>query len=165
MMMVLRYAAFLGLALWVGGLTVLAWLGAPVLFEVLPAQAPSGGRELAGMAFGTMFARFQYLAWGAAALILASLALRAALGPRPRRTAARIWTVLAMVAMSLVTSFVIIPHIDAIRLAVDGAIAALPATDSRRMELGRWHALSSVLMLLTLAGGLVLAWAEVNDQS
>ena len=100
-MTLLRYAAFLGLAVWIGGLAALAGLGAPVLFEVLPAHDPAGGRELAGVVFGTLFERFQYVAWGAAIVVLASLSLRAALGPRPRRTALRIWTVLAMVAMSV----------------------------------------------------------------
>jgi hypothetical protein len=163
-MTLLRYAAFLGLAVWIGGLAALAGLGAPVLFEVLPAHDPAGGRELAGVVFGTLFERFQYVAWGAAIVVLASLSLRAALGPRPRRTALRIWTVLAMVAMSVFTMYVIIPHIDAIRESVDGVIAALPAADPRRIEHGRWHGLSSELALVTLAGGLGLAWAEVRDQ-
>lgn len=163
-MTLLRYAAFLGLAVWIGGLAILAGLGAPVLFEVLSARDPTGGRELAGQLFGTMFERFQYVAWGAGAAILASLALRAAIGPRPRRTAVRIWIVLAMVAISLFMTFVVIPNIDAIRLTVDGAVAALPAADPRRIELGRWHSLSSGLMLLTMLCGLGLAWAEVRDQ-
>ncbi len=164
-MTLLRYAAFLGLAIWVGGLAVLAGLGAPAIFDVLTTRDPAGGRELAGLLFGTMLERFQYVAWGAGAVLLLSLGLRAALGPRPRRTAIRIWTVVAMVAISLFTMFVIIPEIDAIRSAVGGAIAALPDADPRRVEFGRWHGLSSGLMLVTLAFGLGLAWAEVRDQT
>lgn len=68
-----------------------------------------------------------------------------------------------MLAISLVTMFVIVPAINEIRTAVDGAIAALPAADPRRVEFGRWHGLSSGLMLLTIALGLGLAWAEVHD--
>lgn len=163
-MTLLRYAAFLGLAVWIGGLVGLAGVSAPTLFDVLPALDPSNGRTLAGQLFGTMFQRFQYVAWGAAAVIITSLSLRAALGPRPRRTAIRIWTVVLMLAISLATVFIIIPHIDAIRLAVDGAVNALPATDPRRIELGRWHALSSGLTIVTLVAGLALAWSEVKDQ-
>lgn len=163
-MTLLRYVAFLGLAVWIGGLTVLAGLSAPALFDVLAARDPAGGRELAGVLFGTMLARFQYVAWASAALLLLSLALRAALGPRPRHTAVRIWTVVAMAAISLVTMFVIIPEIDAIRSTVQGAVAALPDADPRRVEFGRWHGLSSGLMLLTIMCGLGLAWAEVRDQ-
>lgn len=163
-MNLLRYAAFLGLAVWIGGLAILAGLAAPTLFAVLAVTDPSGGREMAGMLFGTMFGRFQYVAWAAGAVIITSLSLRAALGPRPRHTAVRIWTVLAMVAMSLITMFVIVPNIDLIRAGVDGAVAALPATDPRRVALGRWHGLSSGLAMLTIACGLGLAWAEVKDQ-
>lgn len=163
-MALLRYAAFLGLAVWVGGLAVLAGLGAPALFDVMEVRDPLGGRELAGLLFGVMFERFQYVAWGAGAVMIVSLALRAALGPRPHRTAIRIWAVIAMVAMSLVTVFFIIPHIDAIRMTVEGAVAALPAADPRRVEFGQWHALSSGLMLLTIVCGLGLAWAEISDQ-
>jgi hypothetical protein len=160
----LRFAAFLGLAVWVGGLAVLAGLGAPALFDVLELRDPAGGRELAGLLFGVMFERFQYVAWGAATILLVSLGLRAALGPRPPRTALRIWVVVAMAAISVVTIFVIIPQIDEIRLAVDGAVASLPAADPRRIEFGRWHALSSALMLVTIVFGLGLAWAEIRDQ-
>jgi hypothetical protein len=69
-----------------------------------------------------------------------------------------------MTAISLFTVFVIMPHVNEIRMAVDGAVAALPAADPRRVEFGRWHALSSGLMLLTIILGLGLAWAEVHDQ-
>jgi hypothetical protein len=163
-MTLLRYAAFVGLAVWIGGLSVLGGLGAPALFDVLAAQDPTGGRELAGLLFGTILERFQYVAWGAAAVLLVSLGLRAAIGPRPRHTFIRIWVVVAMAGISVVTMFVIIPHVNEIRAAVDGAVAALPAADPRRVEFGRWHALSSGLMLLTIVFGLALAWAEVHDQ-
>jgi len=58
-MTLLRYAAFLGLAIWIGGLAALAGLGAPVLIEVLPAHDPSGGRGLAGVEFRGMYERFE----------------------------------------------------------------------------------------------------------
>ena len=162
-MTLLRFLAFLGLALWIGGLAILAGLGAPALFTILEAQDPVGGRNLAGTLFGVMFERFQYVAWGADAVLIVSLALRAALGPRPRHTALRIWTVMAMLAVSLGTTFIILPKVAVIRNSVDGSVARLADNDQRRVAFGRWHALSSGLMLLTLVGGLGLAWAEVRD--
>ena len=71
---------------------------------------------------------------------------------------------MAMLAMSLITMFVIIPNIDAIRAGVDGAIALLPEGDPQRVAFGRWHGLSSGLMLATILCGLGLAWAEMRDQ-
>jgi hypothetical protein len=160
----LRYLALVALAVWVGGLGVLAGVGAPAVFDVMAIDDAVGGRELAGRLFGTMLLRFQYVAWGSAVALFVSIGLRAALGPRPRRTAIRIWTVVAMAAISVFTVFVIIPEIDAIRQAVDGVVAALPEADPRRIAFGRWHALSSGLMLATVAMGLGLLWGEVRDQ-
>ena len=160
----LRYLTFIALAAWAGGLAVLAGIAAPALFDVLQAQDAASGREMAGLLFGRMLEQFQYVAWAAALVLFVAYALRAALGPRPRHTALRIWTVMAMLAMSLITMFVIIPNIDAIRAGVDGAIALLPEGDPQRVAFGRWHGLSSGLMLATILCGLGLAWAEMRDQ-
>jgi hypothetical protein len=163
-MTLLRYAAFLALAVWIGGLVALAGLAAPVAFEVLGQLEPGRGTVLAGHVFGVMFLRFQYIAWGAALVLLASLSFRAALGPRPRRTAIRIWTIAIMAAISVFIVVVVVPQIEAIRASVNGAVAALAATDARRVAMGRWHQASAALSLLTLAGALGLAWAEIKDQ-
>jgi hypothetical protein len=160
----LRYLTFLALAAWVGGLAVLGGIAAPVVFAGLQAEHGMAGREIAGLLFGTMLERFQYVAWGAAAVLFLSYGLRAALGPRPRRTAVRIWTVTAMLAMSLITMFVLIPNIELIREGLDGAVALLPETEPRRISFGRLHGASTGLMLATILCGLGLAWAEMRDQ-
>lgn len=160
----LRFLTFLALAAWTGGLVALGAIAAPTLFEVLQAQDAAAGRETAGLLFGAMLGRFQYIAWAAALVLVVAYGLRAALGPRPRRTALRIWTVVAMLAMSLALVFGITPAIEEIRAGVDGAIALLPTDDPRRAAFGRWHGLSNGLMLLTILCGLGLAWAEMRDQ-
>jgi len=159
----LRYVALLALAVWAGGLVALGGIGAPTLFALLEAQDPMAGRETAGWLFGAIFARFQYVAIGAGVVLLGSLGARAALGPRPRRLAVRIWAVSAMLAMSAVTTFVIAPRIDAIRKDVHAPIASLPERDPRRVTFAELHGASNILMLITLlaAGGLV--WAETTD--
>jgi len=159
-----RYLAIVALAVWVGGLVALAGIAAPAIFEVLQAHDAETGRQLAGEVFGLILGRFQYVAWAAAALLFLSYGSRAALGPRPHRTAIRIWVVAAMLAASLVIVFVIVPNVDAIRMSVDGAVAMLPADDARRIAFGRWHGLASVLSLATIVGGLGLAWAELGDR-
>jgi hypothetical protein len=159
----LRYLALLALALWVGGLVAFGTVGAPTLFDVLEAREAAGGRELAGMLFGAMFDRFQHVAWGLGAVVLISLGTRAALGPRPRRFAVRMWTVSAMLAASVVTSFVVTPKIDAIRRDVSGPVAALSDDDLRKADFGRLHALSSGLMLVTVLAGIGLIWVEMRD--
>lgn len=163
-MSLLRLASVLTLAAWIGGLAVLGGVAAPTIFSVLEAHDPAGGRTLAGLVFGAVFERFQHLSWGLGVLLLLLLGARAALGPRPRRLAVRLWTVTAMLAMSLGTGLVLAPRIDAIRERTPGTVAALPDTDPAKIEFGRLHGLSNALMLLTLTAGVGLFWVEMKDQ-
>ena len=162
-MSVLRFVSLVILAVWIGGLVVLAMVVAPSVFAVLGAQDPVGGRSLAGVVFGAVFARFQPVTWALGGLLVASLGIRAALGPRPARLAVRLWTALAMVAMSVGTTLLVIPRIERLRGATSGTIAALADTDERKIEFNRLHGLSNGLMLLSLAGGLGLLWFETRD--
>ena len=158
-----RVASLVVLAIWVGGLAALGFVAAPAIFHSLEAADPAGGRTLAGIVFGSVFSRFQYVSLGLAAILVILFVLRALLGPRPVRMAWRVWTVAAMIAFSATTLFYVSPRIDRLRTEVTGTIAALPDTDSRKTEFGRLHGLSNVLMLATLAGGLVLIWMEARD--
>jgi len=159
----LRVASLVVLALWVGGLAILGFVAAPAIFASLEGADPAAGRALAGLVFGSVFNRFQYLSLAIAAIFVSLLILRALLGPRPLRLAWRVWTVAAMVVMSAVTVFLISPRIDRLRAGVSGTIAALPDGDARKTEFGRLHALSNVLMLVTLAGGVGLIAMEAKD--
>jgi uncharacterized protein DUF4149 len=162
-MSLLRFASLLILALWVGGLAALGGVAAPALFDALGARDPAGGAGLAGWLFGTVFRRFQQVSWWLGGLLILLLGVRAALGPRPRRLAVRVWLVGIMLAMSLATAFVVAPRIEAIRAEANGAVHALPDSDARKAEFGRLHGASSVLMLMTLGLGAVLIWAEMRD--
>jgi uncharacterized protein DUF4149 len=159
----LRFLSLLVLAVWVGGLAVIGGLAAPEIFAALESQDPETGRALAGIVFGAVFTRFQHLAWILGGVLMALLGLRAVLGPRPLRLGIRMWTIALMLAMSLGTQLVISPRIDAIRTSVSGAVAALPDTDARKQTFGRLHAVSSALMLATLALGAGLIWVELRD--
>jgi uncharacterized membrane protein len=162
-MVVLRVASLLALAIWVGGLAVLGFVVAPLVFSTLEAQDPAGGRALAGLVFGAVFARFQDWAWVLGAGLIMLLGARALLGPRPRRLGWRLWTIAAMLALSLYTAFVLTPRIDRIRRDTAGSVSSLPDTDPRKQEFGRLHGLSNVFMLVTLLGGVGLLWIETTD--
>jgi hypothetical protein len=159
----LRFVGLVMLSLWMGGLAVLGGVAAPATFAVLQSSDPVGGRVLAGALFGEILERFLQISWVLGGLLLATLAGRAALGPRPRWLKRRVWTVVAMLTFSLVGGLVLAPRIEAIRRDTPGAIAALPATDARRIEFGRLHGASDVLMVLTLVAGLGLLWYEARD--
>jgi hypothetical protein len=162
-MSVLRFVSLVILAVWIGGLAVIGIVAAPSVFAVLEAHDPVGGRTLAAAVFGAVFMRFQPVTWILGGLLITIFVVRAALGPRPGKLAVRIWTVFAMLGISVGTTFLIIPRIDRIRNATPGAIAALADTDARKIEFNRWHGLSNGLMLLTLVGGLGLIWFETHD--
>lgn len=161
-MSLLRFVALLALAFWTGGLAALGGLGAPALFETLQAQDPVRGREMAGLVFGTIFTRFQFVSWGLGLLVLISLGTRAALGPRPRRFGWRMWIAAGMLAASLVTTLVVAPRIAEARDAVAAAPGVAEAAD-QTASLRRMHGLASGLMLATLVAGIGLIWTEMKD--
>jgi uncharacterized membrane protein len=162
-MVVLRVASLVVLSIWVGGLAVLGFVAAPAIFATLQAHDPAGGRTLAGLVFGDVFARFQSWTWILGGLLILILGARALLGPRPRRLGWRLWTVTGMLALGLVTAFVIAPRINRIRQDVAGTIANLPDTDPRKAEFGRLHGLSNIIMIVTMVGGVGLMWIETTD--
>ena len=159
----LRFLALAILAVWVGGLSILGAIAAPVLFAVLEQHDPIAGRTLAAAAFGAIFERFEMVSWLLGIVFIAVLIVRAMLGPRPRRLAVRIWTATVMVAIAIVTTVYIAPRIDTIRRETPGTMAALGLDDPRRVEFTRLHGLSNVLGLVTVLAGVWLLWCEARD--
>jgi hypothetical protein len=149
--------------MWIGGRVALGAVAAPAVFATLEAQDPTTGRTLAGLVFGEIFQRFQVVSWLLGLLFAAALALRAAMGSRPRHFAVRLATVAGMILVSLVTSLFIAPRIDRLRQETPGAIANLDDRDPRKIEFGRLHGLSNGLMLVNVIAGFGLVWLEAND--
>ena len=160
----LRYLGVLALTFWIGGLAAIGGVAASATFSSLERQDPAAGRAVAGIVFGDVFNRFSYAALVAGGVIIASLGLRAALGPRPRRFGLRLWVAALMLAATVASIFVIQRRIEAIRATVSGAVASLPDSDPRKGEFGRWHGISSGVMLLTLVAGAGLLWIELDDK-
>jgi hypothetical protein len=160
----LRFASALVLALWIGGLVALAF-AAPLVFDALETRDPANGRALAGFVVGTLVERAQKLAYWLGGAAIGLLALRAFIGPRPRRLALRIWIVAAMLALTVAAARYITPRVAAIRDDAGGHISALADSDPRRTEFNRLHALSSAVMLIVILAGAGLLYAEVHDGS
>ena len=163
-MSALRFISIVLLACWVGGLAALGVVAAPVIFAVITQHDPVAGPVLAGTVFGAVFAKFQHFAWVLGAILAAVLATRAAIGPRPRWLGLRLWTVAAMLAMSLVSTLVLTPRIDRLRTGSDTPMALVANDDPRKIEFDRLHGLSSGMMLITILAGLGLLWAEAIDR-
>jgi hypothetical protein len=140
-MPVLRYLYILALVVWLGGMLVAGLVVAPSLFGALEAHDPDTGRAAAGVAMVT------------------SLTLQRLLGPRPVSYGIRAGLIAGMLALFAYTGFAVNPRVEALQREVDGPMARLDATDPRRAEFDGLHRLSTVLLGVAAAGGLVLmAW-------
>jgi hypothetical protein len=159
----LRYVYVLTLVIWLGGMIVLGALVAPMTFQVLQAHDPSTGRELAGELFGSILARFHYVAYGAGGLLLATLFAMRLLGPRPRTFGVRAAIVAVMLLISLYSGLVVLSQIDALQAESGVAPSQLAAGDVRRIRFDELHLLSTRLMLVTMAGALVLLYWEARE--
>src|SRR5688500_12081269 len=163
-MLALRYVYVLALVVWLGGMVVLGAVVAPTIFQVLQVSEPTAGRALAGEAFGSMLARFHYVAYGAGALLLVTLAGMAILGPRPRGFAARSALVAAMLLVALYSGIIVLGNIDTIQQEVGGLASRLPAGDERRVRFDGLHALSTRLMMINIVGALALLYWEARSE-
>jgi uncharacterized membrane protein len=162
-MRALRYLYMLALVVWLGGMIVLGALVAPATFQVLQASAPEIGRALAGELFGVVLARFHFLAYGAAAVLLLTMAAMALLGPRPRGLAVRGIIVAVMLAVAVYSGVVVLGRIDAIQRQVGGLPSRLPADDARRVRFDELHTLSTRLMMFNVIGALALLYWEAGE--
>ena len=161
-MLALRYAAVLALAFWTGGLLVIGAFAAPSVFDVLGARGVEG-RMLAGAVVGELLRRFDLFAYGCAAVVLLSLAVRGVLGPRPRRFAFRVAGLFLMIVAAVYVGAVLTPRIDRIQHSIGTAPSALAANDPQRIEFGRLHAMSASMQLIPLLGGIALLFWELKD--
>jgi hypothetical protein len=146
-------------------MVILGAVVAPTIFQVLQAEDPAGGRALAGAAFGAMIGGFHYVAYGAGALMLASLVGMALLGPRPVHFAVRSAIVAAMLAVALYSGVVVLGRIDQVQHEAGGLPSRLPADDVRRVEFDSLHELSTRLMMVNMAAALVLLFWEAREHS
>jgi uncharacterized membrane protein len=162
-MLALRYLYALALVVWLGGMLVLGAIAAPTTFEVLQASAGVQGRELAGAVFGSMLARFHYLAYGAGAVLLLTLGVMRVLGPRPIHSGVRAAIVALMLGVALYSGFVVLKQIDAVQVDAGGLPSRLPAGDARRVQFDALHVLSTRLMMFNIAGALVLLYWEARE--
>jgi uncharacterized membrane protein len=153
----------LALVAWLGGMIVLGAIVAPATFQVLQASAPQIGRTLAGELFGVVLARFHYIAYGAAAVLLLTMAAMALLGPRPRGLAVRVVIVAIMLAVAVYSGVVVTGRINAIQRQVGGLPSLLPADDARRVRFDELHALSTRLMMVNVIGALALLYWEAGE--
>jgi hypothetical protein len=155
-MSALRFVSLLALTVWLGGMVTIGSVAAPSAFAVLgPADAAS--------LVGEILRRFHLVSYGAAGIILLSLAGMALLGPRPRALGLRVGIAVAMLAAMLVSGFGVNPRVAAVRRQIGGPVSNLAPDDARRVTFGRLHGASTMLLLFATAGGVLLVYWETRD--
>jgi hypothetical protein len=152
----LRFVSLLALTIWLGGMITIGSVAAPAAFAML------GSAEAASLV-GEMLRRFHLVSYGAAFVVLASLAVMALVGPRPRALGLRVGISAAMLTAMLVSGLWVDRRIASMRQEIGVPVSSLPAADGRRIAFGRLHGLSTMLMLAATLGGVVLVYWETRD--
>jgi hypothetical protein len=160
-MIALRYVYVVALAIWVGGLITVGSVVAPSAFAVL--EPGSAQQSLAATLVGEVLRRFHLVGYAAGALLLSTLILMKVVGPRPPGFGVRLVMVTAMLGVSLVTGLWVNPQIASMRASIGMPIGTLAPDDARRVQFGRLHGLSTMLMAVTILGGLVLCYWETRE--
>lgn len=162
-MRLLRYAALVALAIWIGGLLTLGAIVAPTAFVVVDAQQVEGGRALVGLLFGLMLHRFHGAAYVAGGVVLASLIGRRLIGPRPVHFGVRMVLAAAMLAVVLYSGQVLTGQVERIQAEVGVPSLTLPEGHPARGRFNSLHRLSVVLMGFNVLGGLALLGWEAAE--
>lgn len=130
------------LALWVGAMWTTGYVVAPVLFTTLTSKAMAG--NIAGRLFGIV---------GLAGVVIALLLLGALLTRVPDGWRSwRFWTLAAMLAITSVGQFVILPQMDALKRLGGG----IPPGGEIAARFGALHVVSTVLFIINSVLGIVL---------
>jgi uncharacterized membrane protein len=159
---VLRYVYALALAIWLGGAAVIGAIVAPAAFAVLEAREGAAGRVAAGAVVGAVLRSFHLVAYGAGSAMLLCLGAMALVGPRPRPFAARLLLVSGMLGAALLSGVFVTGRIEQLQREIRGPVSQLEPGDARRAAFGRYHAASTLLMGLNVAGALVLLYWETR---
>ena len=133
------------LTLWVGGMWIVGYVVAPVLFGMLE-------RQLAGEVAGRLFSIMSYIGLVCGALLLLSVLVKHGLRHW------RVFVLLGMLLVIVIGQFVLQPMMVELKAAgLEGEI---------KEQFGRLHGISSGLFLLnSLAGLALVVFNKVKDQS
>jgi hypothetical protein len=155
-MVALRFVSGLALALWLGGAVAIGSIVAPSAFAVLNAGD-------AASLVGETLRRFHLLTYASGLTLVGALALTAIVGPRPRAFAWRLLTAGVMLAATLASGLWVDQHIRTMRTEIGVPVSSLARDDARRVMFGQLHGLSTLLMALTIVGGIALVYWDTRD--
>ena len=125
-MFVVRQIGLVALAVWLGGMSVIAFLVAPTTFRVLEAADPHNGRVLAGALFGEVLREFHLLAYACGVILLLCLLIIKFVGPPPRGFKVRTGIVSLMLTIALYSGVPLTRALASLQSSVSAPIHTLP---------------------------------------
>jgi len=151
-MNVLRYFMLLSLVVWLGAIIYFGAVVAPALFSVLPTHQLAGAVVARTLAVLHWIGIFSGIVFVACSMAYSRLSVGTAQPFAPRHL-----LVYAMIALVIISQFVISARMNTLRLEM-GDIDRLPQDDARRLEFNRLHGWSTGIELTVLAFGLAVLY-------
>jgi uncharacterized membrane protein len=148
----LRFLMLLSLVCWIGGLIFFAFVLAPTAFSVLPTT------HLAGNVVGRALSKLHWIAIISGIVFLISSFLYSRLADGTAHIfAARHILLCAMLALTLVSQFRIMPRMDTLRASL-GEISSVPLDNPDRIQFDALHVWSTRVEGTVLLLGLVVVY-------
>src|SRR6202167_2211814 len=153
----LRFLMLLSLVVWIGGLIFFAFVVAPTAFTVLPTT------HLAGNVVRSALSKLHWIAIFSGIVYLISSLLYSRLTDGTAHVfAARHILLCAMLALTLVSQFGIMPRMDVLRTSL-GDVASAPIDNPDRIQFDSLHAWSTRVEGTVLLLGLVVVYLTARS--
>lgn len=147
----------LSLVVWIGGLIFFAFVLAPTAFTVLPTT------HLAGNVVGRALSKLHWIAIASGVVFLISSMVYSRLTDGTAHVfAARHVLLCAMLALTLISQFGIMPRMDTLRASL-GEVSSVPLDNPQRVQFDALHVWSTRVEGAVLLLGLVVAYLTAQQ--
>jgi len=156
----LRFLMLLSLVVWIGGIIFFAFVLAPTAFNI-PAVLPN--THLAGNVVRIALSKLHWIAMGSGIVFLISSLLYSRLTDGTAHVfAARHILLCAMLALTLISQFGIMPRMGVLRASL-GEVSAAPIDNPERIQFDALHVWSTRVERAVLLLGLVVAYLTAQQ--
>jgi uncharacterized membrane protein len=156
----LRFLMLLSLVVWIGGLIFFAFVLAPTAFSI-PAVLPN--THLAGNVVGRALGKLHWIAIGSGIVFLISSLLHSRLTDGTAQVfAARHILLCAMLGLTLISQFGIMPRMDTLRASL-GEVSAAPIDNPERIQFDALHVWSTRVEGAVLLLGLLVVYLTAQQ--
>jgi uncharacterized membrane protein len=156
----LRFVMLLSLVVWIGGIIFFAFVLAPTAFSI-PAVLPN--THLAGNVVRSALSKLHWIAIASGVIFLISSLLYSRLTDGTAHVfAARHVLLCAMLALTLISQFGVMPRMDTLRASL-GEVSAAPMDNPERIQFDALHVWSTRVESAVLLLGLVVVYLTARS--